>query len=78
MQVPRSNSGLGQEDILSLATSMPASSATAEAGQTRPQAPHSMQRLASMACTESFTPRMAATGQSLTQAVQPVQDAVMT
>jgi len=50
---------------------------TADLGQILPQAPHSMQRRASMRCCEPRSPSMALTGQTRVQAVQPMHPVEM-
>jgi hypothetical protein len=77
IQRESSNRGFFQSACASFATGLPLSSFAAFAGQTRPQAPHSMQRLGSMRCGELRSPAMAATGQTFVQAVQPIQAVVM-
>lgn len=66
--------GFGQSDFFIFATVFPESSRTAEAGQIRPQAPHSMHRDADISCLSFFSPEMAETGHCFRQAPQPVHN----
>jgi len=69
--------GLSHKVRLIPRTVFPCSSRTASTGQMRPQAAQSMQTAGLMVCSSPRVPVMAATGHILTQAVQPVHNAVM-
>jgi len=53
------------------------SSRIASGGQTTPQAPQSMQRLASITCNWLRVPEIASVGQRFVHAVQPMQVSIM-
>ena len=76
MQRSRSKRGFGQALLGMRCATAPAAVSTAPEGQTRPQAPHSMQREGSILCWIFLSPAMAETGQAFVQAVQPMQAVV--
>jgi hypothetical protein len=83
MQAPQATqrgsntAGCGQRERVVWVQTSPSGSTTAAKGQIRPQAPQSMQTSPVMICIDLRSPWMASTGQTFTQAVQPVHSVLM-